>query len=265
MVNSEVINLNKVSIGYDKELIIKDMSISFPQGEMVAIIGSNGCGKSTMLKAIGRIINHQKGDILVKQQDIYQIKSKDLAKQLAILPQSPFAPSSLTCYELVSYGRYPYQKGLGKLSKADKEVINWAFKVTGMSLFKNRLLASLSGGQKQRVWIAMALAQKTDIILLDEPTTYLDLCHQLEVLNLLKKLNEENKMTIIMVLHDINLAARYCNYLIAMKDGYIYNYGLTKEVFTKEMLTKCFGVKGDVIYDNKGKPNCINYELEENI
>lgn len=261
--NNNAITLENVAIGYDENLIIKDLSLYFPAGKMVAIVGSNGCGKSTLLKGIGRIIAHQKGLILVNGNDILNVKSKVLAKQLAILPQSPSAPSSLTCYELVSYGRYPYQKGFGKLSKIDKEVIDWAFLSTGMSAFKNRLLASLSGGQKQRIWIAMALAQKTDIILLDEPTTYLDLCHQLSLLNLLTKLNKENKLTIVMVLHDINLAARYCDYLVAMKDGTIYKFGNTSEVFTLDTLKTCFKVKGDIIYDKNGKPSCINYELEE--
>lgn len=260
------IKMNQVSIGYNEVIVIDDLSISFPKGKIVSIIGANGCGKSTILKAIGRIIAKKTGRILVDDHDITKIKSKELAKVLSILPQSPQAPATLTCFELVSYGRFPYQKGLGKLSLEDKQWIDWAFQVINMSSFKNRTIANLSGGQRQRIWIAMALAQQTDIIMLDEPTTYLDLCHQLEILNLLTKLNKENNTTIIMVLHDINLAARYSDYLVAMKDGKVFNYGLVQEVFKVDMLRECFGIDGEMMMDPKtNKPVCISYELLKEI
>lgn len=258
----DVVKMNEVSIGYDQILVIEDLSIAIPKSKIISIIGANGCGKSTLLKAIGRIIPNCSGNIIVNNNDISKIKSKELAKILSILPQTPNAPGSLTCFELVSYGRFPYQKGLGRLSVEDKKWIEWALDVTGMIHYKDRPIASLSGGQRQRVWIAMALAQQTEVILLDEPTTYLDLCHQIEILDLLTKLNHENNTTIIMVLHDINLATRYSDYMIALKDGKIFNYGDAFEVVNEEMLKECFGIRAEIINDQKtNKPVCIGYEL----
>ncbi len=260
------VKLDKISVGYDEMIIIDDLSISFPKGKMISIIGANGCGKSTLLKTIGRIINKKEGTIFVNDMDINKMKRKSLAKILSILPQSPQAPASLTCYELVAYGRFPYQKGLGKLSNEDKKWIDWALQATHMTDFKNRAINNLSGGQRQRIWIAMALAQQTDIIMLDEPTTYLDLCHQLEILSLLSKLNKENKTTIIMVLHDINLAARYSDYLVAMKDGKVFDYGPVNDVFNERMLQECFTIKGEIMMDKKKeKPVCISYDLLKEI
>lgn len=179
-----------LSIGYDGTIIVPSLNSEIHRGKITSIIGANGCGKSTVLKAVGRIIKSESGCIIINDTDIKTLKNKEIAKQMAILPQSPTAPGTLTCRELVAYGRFPYQKGFGKLSKEDKEIIDWALEVTNMIEFRDREIACLSGGQRQRVWIAMALAQQTGIILLDEPTTYLDLAHQLEVLELLKHLNE---------------------------------------------------------------------------
>ena len=253
---------NNLKVSYDDFVVIPDFNIAIKKGKITSIIGANGCGKSTILKAIGRIIKTDGGSIIINEKDIFKMKNKDIAKEMAILPQTPTAPGSITCFELVSYGRYPYQKGLGKLSLEDKEVINWAFKVTNMEQFKTRSIASLSGGQRQRVWIAMSLAQQTNIILLDEPTTYLDLNHQLEVLELLKKLNKEENVTIVMVLHDLNLACKYSDYLLAMKDGKLFNFGFANEVFNKEMLKECFSIDGDIIQDPKTNKNvCVSYDL----
>lgn len=257
-----IIKTKNLKIGYDGLIIVPKFNCEIKKHCITSIIGPNGCGKSTVLKAIGRIIPHEAGTIIINDVEMKNLKTLQIAKMMAILPQSPTAPSSITVFDLVSYGRYPYQKGLGKLSKEDKEIINWALKATHMEEYKNRAICNLSGGQRQRVWIAMALAQQTDIILLDEPTTYLDLNHQLEILELLKELNQKNKTTIVMVLHDLNLASKYSDYLLAMKDGEIVKYGTPKEVFNKEMLENCFQINGEIFIDKKSdKPLCVSYEL----
>ena len=248
-----------LKVGYDGHIIVPNFDIEIRAGKITSIIGANGCGKSTVLKAIGRIIRSESGCIMINDRNIADMKNKEIAQQMAILPQSPTAPGTLTCNELVAYGRFPYQKGFGKLSKEDKEIVEWSLSVTNMTDFSNRPIASLSGGQRQRVWIAMALAQQTGIILLDEPTTYLDLAHQLEVLELLKKLNQEQKTTIVMVLHDLNLASRYSDYLLAMKNGKIERHGTPNEVMTGKMFSECFGIDGDIVTDPRsGKPLCIS-------
>lgn len=256
------IKTDHLKVGYDKHIVVPDFDAAFEKGRITSIIGANGCGKSTVLKAIGRIIPSAGGAIIVNGTDISDMRSKKIAQEMASLPQSPTAPGTLTCSELVAYGRFPYQTGFGKLTKEDRDIVEWALKVTNMSEYRDREIAYLSGGQRQRVWIAMALAQQTKIILLDEPTTYLDLCHQLEVLELLKKLNKEQDATIVMVLHDLNLASRYSDYLLAMENGNIFAYGEPKDVLTSEMLAKCFRIDGEIIFDSKtGKPLCPTYDL----
>ncbi|MDQ0919596.1 ATP-binding cassette domain-containing protein [Paenibacillus sp. V4I5] len=189
---------DQLNIGYGERLIVKNLSVEIPDKKITTIIGANGCGKSTLLKAATRIISHQSGSIVLDGEHIAKEHTKILARKMAILPQAPESASGLTVGELVSYGRFPYQTGFGRLSKKDYEVIDWALEVTGTIDFKFRPVDALSGGQRQRVWIAMALAQETEIIFLDEPTTYLDLAHQLEVLELLQKLNREQERTIVM-------------------------------------------------------------------
>ncbi|MGM1045615.1 MAG: ABC transporter ATP-binding protein [Bacillota bacterium] len=251
-----------LSIGYGERLIVKRLSVKIPDKKITTIIGANGCGKSTLLKAITRIISHQDGTILLDGKHIAKEDTKALARKMAILPQSPESASGLTVGELVSYGRFPYQKGFGRLTKKDYEVIDWALEVTGTIEFKFRPVDALSGGQRQRVWIAMALAQETDIIFLDEPTTYLDLAHQLEVLELLQKLNLEQGRTIVMVLHDLNQAARFADYIIAMKDGEIVKSGSCEEVIHHDVLRKVFQIDAEIGRDPRtGKPMCITYNL----
>ncbi|SMF64644.1 iron complex transport system ATP-binding protein [Paenibacillus uliginis N3/975] len=251
-----------LSIGYGERLIVKRLSVKIPDKKITTIIGANGCGKSTLLKAITRIISHQDGTILLDGKHIAKEDTKALARKMAILPQSPESASGLTVGELVSYGRFPYQKGFGRLTKKDYEVIDWALEVTGTIEFKFRPVDALSGGQRQRVWIAMALAQETDIIFLDEPTTYLDLAHQLEVLELLQKLNLEQERTIVMVLHDLNQAARFADYIIAMKDGEIVKSGSCEEVIHHDVLRKVFQIDAEIGKDPRtGKPMCITYNL----
>ncbi|MEE0954958.1 MAG: ABC transporter ATP-binding protein [Eubacterium sp.] len=256
------IRAEHLKVGYDEAIIVPDFNAVFEKGKITSIIGSNGCGKSTLLKATGRIIPRAGGTVIINGSDISDMKGTDIAREMAILPQTPQAPGSLTCTELVSYGRFPYQKGMGRLKEEDREIVRWALEVTNMGKFADREIAALSGGQRQRVWIAMALAQQTGIILLDEPTTYLDLCHQLEVLELLKKLNEEQKATIIMVLHDLNLASRYSDALLAMKQGQIFAFGTPGEVMTSQMLAECFAIDGEVVTEPRwNKPVCISYDL----
>ncbi len=253
---------NEINIGYGDQLIVKDLSVEIPDKKITTIIGSNGCGKSTLLKAITRIISHQSGNVLLDGEDISKGNTKELAKKMAILPQTPESASGLTVGELVSYGRFPHQKGMGRLSKKDYEVINWALEVTGITDFKYRQVDALSGGQRQRVWIAMALAQETDIIFLDEPTTYLDMAHQLEVLELLQKLNAEQERTIVMVLHDLNQAARFADYIVALKVGEIVKAGNCEEVITHEVLKKVFNIDAAIGRDPRtNKPMCITYNL----
>ena len=209
-----------------------------------------------------RIIPYQSGAVVLDGETIFKENTKQLAKKMAILPQTPESASGLTVGELVSYGRFPYQKGFGRLTKKDYEVIDWALEVTGTKDFKFRPVDALSGGQRQRVWIAMALAQETEMIFLDEPTTYLDMAHQLEVLELLQKLNIEQERTIIMVLHDLNQAARFADYIIALKDGEIVKAGDCEEVIIRNVLKKVFHIDAEIGRDPRtNKPMCMTYNL----
>jgi iron complex transport system ATP-binding protein len=251
-----------LNIGYGERLIVRNLNIQIPDKKITTIIGSNGCGKSTLLKAITRIIPHHTGDVILDGENIVKENTKKLATKMAILPQTPESASGLTVGELVSYGRFPYQKGFGRLTKRDYEVIDWALEVTGTIDFKYRPVDALSGGQRQRVWIAMALAQETEMIFLDEPTTYLDMAHQLEVLELLQKLNVEQQRTIVMVLHDLNQAARFADYIIALKDGEIVKAGNCEEVITHDVLRQVFQIDAEIGKDPRtNKPMCITYNL----
>lgn len=244
---------------------MKDVSLEIADGKITTIIGSNGCGKSTILKTIARIHPARSGAVFLDGKEIHKESTKKIAQKLAILPQSPDAPEGLTVAELVSYGRFPYQNRV-RLSSKDHEVINWALEVTGIQAFRHKVVDSLSGGQRQKVWIAMALAQETDIILLDEPTTYLDLSHQLEILELLKWLNLKEKRTIVMVLHDLNHAARFADYIVAMKAGKIVREGCAEEVITPDTLYEVFQIDAEIVTDPRTKkPICLTYDLVDSI
>jgi len=256
------LSTNNLTIAYNKNIIINNLEIVIPERKITSIIGPNGCGKSTLLKAIGRILKPERGSVYLDGIDIYTLNTKEVAKKMSILPQSPKAPSGITVGELVSYGRFPHQHGLKKLTVEDKKIIQWAMDITKLSEYEVTLVDNLSGGQRQRVWIAMALAQQTDIILLDEPTTYLDLAYQLEILELLYRLNKEQGCTIAMVLHDLNLASRFSDYIIAMRSGKIIEYGTPDEVICEDVLKKTFNINADIIKDSTSKkPICISYDL----
>lgn len=252
----------QVTIGYGENVIVENLDIHIPDGKITSIIGPNGCGKSTLLKALSRLLPIKSGVIKLDGENLHAQATKDIAKKIAILPQSPEVADGLTVGELVSYGRFPHQKGFGRLSAEDKKEIDWALSVTGTYEFRLRPINDLSGGQRQRVWIAMALAQRTDIIFLDEPTTFLDISHQLEILDLITQLNKEQGCTIVMVLHDINQAVRFSDHLITMKNGNIVANGETEEVLTKEILEKVFNIDVEISTDPRtGKPMLVTYDL----
>lgn len=254
----------QVKIKYSDQIVVDDLNLSIPKGKITALIGANGSGKSTILKTLARIMRPYGGTVYLNGKSIHQTPTKEIAKQLAILPQNPTAPGGLTIYELVSYGRFPYQKGLGTLTSEDREIIHWAIEVTGLSKIAQRPIEQLSGGQRQRAWIAMALAQQTDVLLLDEPTTYLDMAHQLEVLELLDKLNREESRTIVMVVHDLNHASQYAHRIVAIKNGKLIAEGTPREVITKDILRTVFGVEADIYMDARtGVPICIPYSLQK--
>jgi iron complex transport system ATP-binding protein len=252
----------QLTISYDEQPIVDQLSMTVPDGKVTALIGANGSGKSTILKTMARLLKAQSGHVYLDGKSINQMDTKQVAKQLAILPQHPIAPEGLTVSELISFGRYPHQKGLGTLTKEDRKMIAWALEMTGLEEFAERPLEQMSGGQRQRAWIAMALAQGTDILLLDEPTTYLDMAHQLEVLQLLRRLNQEEGKTIVMVVHDLNHASQYADYVIAIKRGSIVSQGKPSEVMTCEMIREVFGIEADIIRcPRTGAPLCLPFAL----
>ncbi|MGG3450594.1 ABC transporter ATP-binding protein [Domibacillus aminovorans] len=255
-----------LTIGYGENIIVDKLNLSVPNGKITALVGANGSGKSTILKTMARIMIPINGGVMLDGQMIHKKSTKEVAKDLAILPQNPIAPDGLTVYELVGYGRYPHQKGLGTMTKEDRNIIHWAIKVTGMTEFYDRAVDQLSGGQRQRAWIAMALAQQTSILFLDEPTTFLDMAHQLEVLKLLQKLNEEEQRTIIMVVHDLNQATRFAHHMVAIKSGTVVSAGTPEEVVTPDVLRKVFAIEADIITDPRtGGPLCLPYELTDGV
>ncbi|MGG5253613.1 ABC transporter ATP-binding protein [Neobacillus sp. SM06] len=251
-----------LTIGYGDKIIVEELNLTINKGEITTIIGANGCGKSTILKTMARVHSAKSGAIYLDGKTIHQIPTKEIAKKMAVLPQSPEAPSGLTVYELISFGRSPYQKGFGRLSEKDRKVIQWALEVTNLTAFANHPVDALSGGQRQRAWIAMAVAQETDLLLLDEPTTYLDMAHQLEILQLLEKLNRQQGRTIVMVIHDLNLAARFSHYMVALREGKVVKEGSAEEVMTHQVLEEVFQIDAQIAKDPRtDKPICISYDI----
>ncbi|MFC5467406.1 ABC transporter ATP-binding protein [Cohnella suwonensis] len=258
------LNTNQLSLAYGSRQIVQGLNLQVPDGMITALVGSNGSGKSTILKSMARILTPTGGGVYLDGKLIHRQPTKEVAKQLAILPQNPSAPEGLTVRELVAFGRYPHQKGFGNLTAEDRRMIDWALEATGMSAFADRSVDHLSGGQRQRGWIAMALAQGTEVLLLDEPTTFLDMAHQMEVMNLLEKLNKEQQRTIVMVVHDLNHAARFSQHLVALKAGTVLYEGPPEEVMTCDMLREVFNIDADIIPDPRtGAPLCLPYGLAD--
>jgi len=249
MKNDHVLTTNQIKAGYNKRVIIDDISLIIPQNKISVIIGANACGKSTLLKTIARLIKPLQGEILFDGKRIQEIPPKQLAKTLGLLPQSPIVPEGIAVYDLVSRGRFPYQSFAKGLTAQDHKAVQEALSIMGISDLSDRNVDELSGGQRQRVWIAMSLAQETDILLLDEPTTFLDITHQIEILDLLSDLNQKRGTTIVMVLHDINLSARYADYIFAVSDGKLISQGEPSEIISASLIKEIFDLDCSVIMD----------------
>jgi iron complex transport system ATP-binding protein len=255
---SYALTTRRLTLAYDQAIIIQELDLAIPTGQITALVGPNGCGKSTLLKGLGRLIKPRHGVVYLNGEAIAHQPTKAIARQLGLLPQSPVAPEGLTVRELVAQGRYPYQSWLQQWSESDEQAVEKALTITEMTELSDRPLDTLSGGQCQRAWIAMTLAQDTEILLLDEPTTFLDLAHQIEVLDLLYDLNQTQGRTIVMVLHDLNQACRYADHLIALRDGQVYAQGIPSQVMTETMVREVFGMESRIIDDPiAGTPLCI--------
>ncbi len=242
-----------LSVTLSGKEILRDLSVDFPAGRRTAIIGPNGAGKSTLLRVLAALNPAYEGDVSLDGKDIRKIGRKALAKKLAILPQGLAAPHDLTVEALVDYGRYPYRswRSMGR-SKEDREAVSWALAETRLEEMRTRQVMSLSGGERQRAWIAMALARQPEFLLLDEPTTYLDIAHQLEVMEIIRRLNKNHAMTVVMVLHDINHALQYADEIAVIKDRHIFSKGVPQEVLTVAMLAEVFGVRADIFTNSQG-------------
>jgi iron complex transport system ATP-binding protein len=239
----------KVTLAYDDHVVVRDLDLQLTEGSFTAIVGPNGCGKSTLLRALGRLMRPTGGQVLLDGQAIARTPTREVAKVLGLLPQSPIAPDGLSVADLVARGRHPHQSWLRQWSRDDEAVVAEALSWTDMAELADRPVDELSGGQRQRAWISMALAQGTDLLLLDEPTTYLDLSHQIDVLELVGRLHAERGRTVVVVLHDLNLAARYAQRLVAMKDGVLVSSGRPEEVLTEQLLADVFDLEARVLPD----------------
>ena len=241
--------VERMVAGYEHKPIVKDVSLTLPKGKISVIIGGNGCGKSTLLKAFSRLLKPESGDVILDGKNILEQSSKKVARKLGLLPQSPVVPDGIKVTDLVTRGRFPYRQFMKNMTEKDFEAVAEAMEIMGIEELADRCVDELSGGQRQRVWIALALAQQTDILLLDEPITYLDIAYQVEILDLLTDLNRKRSTTICMVLHDINLSARYADYIYAMKDGKLLSQGKPAEVINPQLLKSVFGLTCNVIND----------------
>ena len=252
---SNALSVQQLSAGYGDSVILNELDLVVPPGRITAIVGANACGKSTLLRTMSRLISPRMGQVLLDGKSIHSTPSRQLARTMGLLPQSPIAPEGITVADLVSRGRHPHQGFFSRWTRADEEAVAEALATTRTVELADRPVDELSGGQRQRVWIAMALAQQTDILLLDEPTTFLDISHQVEVLDLLIDLNQSRGTTIVMVLHDLNLAARYADYLVAMAGGCIRVSGTPDEVLTERTVREVFGLESRIMSDpTSGRP-----------
>jgi iron complex transport system ATP-binding protein len=244
-----------LELGYGNRTVVENLDLQVPPGRITCIVGANACGKSTLLRSMSRLLSPRGGHVLLDGKDVHRLPAKKLARTLGLLPQSPIAPEGIVVADLVGRGRHPHQRVLSRWSREDDAAVADALAATHITELAERSVDELSGGQRQRVWIAMVLAQQTDLLLLDEPTTFLDVSHQVEVLDLLTDLNRDRGTTIVMVLHDLNLAARYADHLVAMADGSIYASGDPSDVLSGETVKAVFGLDSRVISDPvSGKP-----------
>ncbi|SHJ69321.1 iron complex transport system ATP-binding protein [Tessaracoccus bendigoensis DSM 12906] len=249
MTVSHQLSAASLRLAYGERTVIEHLDVDLPAGKVTAIVGANGCGKSTLLRSLARLLPPSAGSVLLDGADLRRLPSKGVARTLGLLPQSPIAPEGIAVADLVGRGRHPHQKLLARWSARDYEAVAAALEATGITDLADRAVDELSGGQRQRVWIAMALAQETDILLLDEPTTFLDVAHQVEILDLLRDLNRDRGTTIVMVLHDINLAARYADHIFALRHGRIVAAGTPADVVTAELIEEVFELDSLVIAD----------------
>lgn len=261
---SSIIEVKNLNVSINDKHIVKNLSFSIPEHQLTAIIGPNGCGKSTTLKAISRILAHT-GEVTFKGRDLKSFSHKEFARSLAVLTQSPQAPTDLTVYDLVEMGRFPYRSFLGRQTEEDKHYVHWALEQTNMTSMRHRLLSTLSGGERQRAWIAMALAQNPEVLFLDEPTTYLDICHQLEIMQLLERLNKELGLTVVMVLHDLNHTLQYTQHVIVIKQGELVCEGDPKAEVTQKLLRDVYNVVADEFACSNGLRALVPIDLEKNL
>ncbi len=249
---------DNVSLAYDEHEVVHELSLKVPAQRITALIGPNGSGKSTLLRGLARLMRPERGAVYLDGQAIHTLPTKEVARRLAILPQRAEAPGGLLVRELVAFGRYSYQGFFGATSREDDERVESALAITGMDRLADRAVGELSGGQRQLAWIAMALAQDTELLLLDEPTTFLDMAHQLEVLEVLERLHQQRRRTIVMVLHDVNQAARYADQMVALVEGRIAACGSPNEMITPHVLAKVFNVEAEVVLrEGANVPFCI--------
>ncbi|CAM3173081.1 putative siderophore transport system ATP-binding protein YusV [Arthrobacter ulcerisalmonis] len=244
-----LLNAKDLTLKYDQRCVVEGLSVAIPEGQVTIIVGANACGKSTLLRGLSRLLKPASGTVTLDGKDIHAKPARELARALGLLPQHPTAPDGITVRDLVSRGRYPHQGFFRSWSVKDDAAVQRALEATETLDLAERDIDELSGGQRQRVWIAMALAQETEVLLLDEPTTYLDLAHQVEVLDLLTDLNRTRKTTVAIVLHDLNLAARYADNVIAMKAGAVVAMGSPRDVVTESLVRDVFGLESRVIPD----------------
>jgi iron complex transport system ATP-binding protein len=247
-----------LTLAYDELVAVRDLDLAVSPGRITAVVGANGCGKSTLLRALARLLPPRRGTVLLDGRAISELPTKEVAKRVGILPQSPVAPDGLTVEDLVARGRYPHQRVFRQWSREDESAVESALSATGTADLRDRPLDELSGGQRQRAWIAMTLAQETELLLLDEPTTFLDLAHQVEVLDLLADLVERHSRTVVMVLHDLNQACRYADLLVALRDGRIHAIGRPEDVVDARFVEEVFGLRARVVEDEvTGAPLCL--------
>ncbi|OUZ09970.1 iron dicitrate ABC transporter ATP-binding protein [Aeromicrobium sp. PE09-221] len=255
MTDVHTLHTEQLSLGYGDRVVIDSLDLTIPTGKITTIVGANACGKSTLLRAMARLLAPRTGRVVLDGKELHRLPTKEVARMLGLLPQSPIAPEGIAVADLVGRGRHPHQKVFARWSREDEEAVLSALEATGTTDLADRSVDELSGGQRQRVWIAMALAQQTDLLLLDEPTTFLDVTHQIEVLDLLTDLNRQRGTTIVMVLHDLNLAARYADHLIAVAAGALHAAGPPADVLTAATVREVFGLESEVVTDpTSGKP-----------